>query len=162
MKRHIILILATIASSIALFVIGDATFRYVFSAYLPEIEGVEYFLAGGDGQKMATFFSFIASLVPVFLAILWFFFKIDESWKRVLSIIIVSFCMLLAVFIKRQIMILALTPSTNGTELNKMLYKSRVNLSTLDFNNSLLLGLCIGCFIVAIVYHFLEKNIKKI
>jgi hypothetical protein len=147
MKQVKSIILVT-SLSITFFVIGLLYFEHLFEAMLPDIDNVRYQTNSFGGQfRTKLMVVLVLALVPVFVSITWRYAPIVSKGKKLISVIAVIACMVLAIVVRQQMLAAYLfLPSNSSTAMPAtagLLYP----VDKLYFEYCLFAGLCIGSLI---------------
>ncbi len=108
-----------IITSIILFILTYAFYDDILATILPTVDRAIYQEADGEIElEILLTFCFVVALIPVFIAAAWVFSPIISSNYKFLSIVVITGCGLLAVYIRYQSIKRYLLMMTEGTRFN--------------------------------------------
>lgn len=146
--------------SIALFALGLFTFDKFIYLVLPKADGVSYYVTDLDRELWTTLsFSLVIGLMPILVLATWVLAPIVRGNKKCASIMIVLISIVLAVFVRKQM----LSSYFTGVPKNFSLSPDKIDIGYLinqtNFEYYMFLGGCMGCLISYFLLR--EKRIQQ-
>ena len=125
---------------------------------MPEVENTQYQTTKlGSQFKIRLINSIINGLIPMFLYLTWKFGRIEQKSRRILSGLIITPFIAIAILIRQQLIKSSIVTLANlKSETGENIYNV-INMENLNFEYYLLGGVVIGC---VVSYFSLRNNAR--
>ncbi|MFT3705775.1 MAG: hypothetical protein QM802_25625 [Agriterribacter sp.] len=142
-----------IVLSVAFFILGLYLMGDLYYYALPKPEGAKYQateIGGTFGRTLLL--SLLLGILPIAIFLLWRYAPIPSGKKRMMSIGIIAGCMLLAIIIRRMMLLFYFKEMLDHQPGTGIQLTANYPLSQVNFEYYLLGGLCVGYILSAIFF----------
>ena len=153
-----------IGISLFLLVVSFLIFLKTGHLLWPEIDNTEYAQTQMGSQfTIAFLFAAVVALTPILLHLTWRFSKTTAMKEKMISTIIVLACMILAVLLRRRLLIAASNELIGLPTVEGVPVRNSILVEKIHFEYYLLAGLILGCLITYFIlrkknFHQLKEN----
>lgn len=145
MKSRTPTIIALLAISILLFLIGQIAFTSFFQFAEPNVAGISFQVTDGGGViKTSLIFSCTLLLIPILVYLLWRVTPINSSRRRIASLLIVLLFISLGIFVRHQEVKTYFVRVVRPALLTKGKAQIDYPIDPINFVYYLIGGLCLG------------------
>lgn len=157
MKNPAIKIILLIISSLILLYLGMMFYGNVLELMLPIVGDTKYQVNTVQGLfYQVLIFSFVLALIPWLLFITWKVANIKVLKQKLISVAIVTACVLLAIIVRRQLIKSELKDLNSISNIWGEKYGVSFPIANLHFEYYMLGGIVAGCLVI----YFIFKNKK--